>query len=163
MYFYPPPNRINAWKMIQWTFFFIFRGKKNRGRTVVIAGIIVSIRNLRCFIFPNTLTHFYKFWSTQARVSYCNLCINFNSRYLFLIVSFILKTYCISAKSFRGNYSFFNSTLCTVTFGDRTYRCRNYSRAKLFKGGNYSRKYGNHVLSIGLTRLNNHILFSLYD
>ena len=37
----------------------------------------------------------------------------------------------ISANSFRGHYSFLNLALCTVTFGDSTYRC-----------GNYSRKYG---------------------
>ena len=29
---------------------------------------------------------------------------------------------------FRRNYSFLNSTLCTMTFGHRTYRCGNYSR-----------------------------------
>ena len=61
----------------------------------------------------------------------------------------VQKTYRISANSFRGNYSFLNSTLCTVTFSNSTYRCGNYSREetiqgrKLFKGGNYSRKYGN--------------------
>ena len=38
------------------------------------------------------------------------------------------SNYRISANSFRGNYSFLNLTLCTVTFGDSTYRCRNYSR-----------------------------------
>ena len=30
--------------------------------------------------------------------------------------------YHISANSFRGNYSFLNLTLCTVTFGNSTYR-----------------------------------------
>ena len=40
----------------------------------------------------------------------------------------------ISANSFRGNYSFLNLTLCTVTLGQQV--------RKLFKGGNYSRKYG---------------------
>ena len=38
--------------------------------------------------------------------------------------------YRISANSFRGNYSFLNLTLCTVTFGYSTYRCGNYSRAE---------------------------------
>ena len=36
--------------------------------------------------------------------------------------------YRISANSFRGNYSFLNLTLCTVTFDHSTYRCENYSR-----------------------------------
>ena len=50
-------------------------------------------------------------------------------------ISVSKKTYRISANSFRGNYSFLNLALCTVTFG--------YSTVwKLFKGGNYSRKYG---------------------
>ena len=68
--------------------------------------------------------------------------------------------YRISANSFRGNYSLLDLTLCTVTFDHSNHRCGNYSRAetikylevitaetiqgrKLFKGGNYSRKYGN--------------------
>ena len=38
------------------------------------------------------------------------------------------SAYRISANSFRGNYSFLNLTLCTVTFGVSTYRCGNYSR-----------------------------------
>ena len=42
--------------------------------------------------------------------------------------------YCISANSFRGNYSFLNLTLCTVTFGDSTYRCGNYSREETIQG-----------------------------
>ena len=49
--------------------------------------------------------------------------------------------YRIFANSFRGKYSFLNLTLCTVLKGHGTYRCGNYSRGKLFKGGNYSRKY----------------------
>ena len=36
--------------------------------------------------------------------------------------------YRISANSFRGNYSFLNLSLCTVTFAYSTYRCGNYSR-----------------------------------
>ena len=47
------------------------------------------------------------------------------------------KIYRISANSFRGNYSFLNLTLCTVHTGAETIQGR-----KLFKGGNYSRKYG---------------------
>ena len=42
--------------------------------------------------------------------------------------------YHISANSFRGNYSFFNLTLCTVTFGRGTYRCGNYSREETIQG-----------------------------
>ena len=42
--------------------------------------------------------------------------------------------YRISANSFRENYSFLNLTLCTVTFGDSTYRCGNYSRGETIRG-----------------------------
>ena len=42
--------------------------------------------------------------------------------------------YRISSYSFRGNYSFLNSTLCTVTFGCSTYRCGNYSREETIQG-----------------------------
>ena len=45
--------------------------------------------------------------------------------------------YRIFVNSFRGNYSFLNLALCTVTKGHRYIKVR-----KLFKGGNYSRKYG---------------------
>ncbi len=44
------------------------------------------------------------------------------------------KKYRISANSFRGNYSFLNLTLCTVTFGHSTYRCGNYSREETIQG-----------------------------
>merc|ERR1712086_418114 len=56
---------------------------------------------------------------------------------------FIIKTiipipsqygYRISAYSFRGNYSFLNLTLCTVTFDHSTYRCGNYSREETIQG-----------------------------
>ena len=52
----------------------------------------------------------------------------------------LLETYRISANSFRGNYSFLNLTLRTkvaVHTGGETIQGR-----KLFKGGNYTRKYG---------------------
>ena len=42
--------------------------------------------------------------------------------------------YRISANSFRGNYSFLDLTLCTVTFDLSTYRCGNYSRAETIRG-----------------------------
>ena len=45
--------------------------------------------------------------------------------------------YRISANSFRGNYSFLNLTLCTCDLWTQYIQVR-----KLFKGGNYSRKYG---------------------
>ena len=35
---------------------------------------------------------------------------------------------------FRGNYSFLNLTLCTVTFAHSTYRCGNYSREEIKQG-----------------------------
>ena len=43
-------------------------------------------------------------------------------------------TYRISSYSFRGNYSFLNLTLCTVTFGNSTYRCGYYSREETIQG-----------------------------
>ena len=43
-------------------------------------------------------------------------------------------TYRISANSFRGNYSFLNLCLCTVTFDHSTYRCGNYSREETIQG-----------------------------
>ena len=42
--------------------------------------------------------------------------------------------YRIFTNSFRGNYSFLNLTLCTVTFAHSTYRCGNYSRAETIRG-----------------------------
>ena len=42
--------------------------------------------------------------------------------------------YRISPYSFRGNYSFLNLTLCTVTFGNSTYRCGSYSREETIQG-----------------------------
>ena len=42
--------------------------------------------------------------------------------------------YRISANIFRGNYSFLNSTLCSVTFGHSKYRCGNYSRVETIRG-----------------------------
>ena len=45
-----------------------------------------------------------------------------------------LVTYRISANSFRGNYSFLNLTLFTVTFDHSTYRCGNYSREETIQG-----------------------------
>ena len=43
-------------------------------------------------------------------------------------------TYRISANSFRGNYTFLKLTLCTVTFGDSTQKCGNYSREESIQG-----------------------------
>ena len=42
--------------------------------------------------------------------------------------------YHISANSFRGNYPFLNLTLCTVTFGNSTFMCGNYSREETIQG-----------------------------
>ena len=42
--------------------------------------------------------------------------------------------YHISANSFRGNYSFLNLTLCSMTFDHSTYRCGNYSREEIIQG-----------------------------
>ena len=50
-----------------------------------------------------------------------------------IYISGLIK-YRISANSFRGNYSFFNLTLCTVTFDHSTYRCGNYSREETIQG-----------------------------
>ena len=45
-----------------------------------------------------------------------------------------LLEYRIFANSFRGNYSFLNLTLCTVTFVHSTYSCGNYSREQTIQG-----------------------------
>ena len=42
--------------------------------------------------------------------------------------------YRISSYGFRGNNSFLNLTLCTVTFGNSTYRCGNSSREETLQG-----------------------------
>ena len=47
---------------------------------------------------------------------------------------FWTNIYRISANSFRGNYSFLNLALCTVTFVHSIYRCRNYSREEIIQG-----------------------------
>ena len=55
----------------------------------------------------------------------------------FLHISVRIK-YRISANSFRGIYSFFNLALCTVTVHKSA---ETIQGRKLFKGGNYLRKY----------------------
>ena len=52
-------------------------------------------------------------------------------------------TYRISANSFRGNYSFLNLALCTVLWPLVTVHksVETIQGRKLFKSGNYSRKY----------------------
>ena len=54
----------------------------------------------------------------------------------------IKSRYRISANSFRGNYSFLNLTLCTVTKVTVHTGAETIQGRKLFKGGNYWRKYG---------------------
>ena len=56
------------------------------------------------------------------------------SRVALIIAHQLLLIYRISANSFRGNYSFLNLTLCTVTFGCSTYRCGNYLREETIQG-----------------------------
>ena len=51
----------------------------------------------------------------------------------------LVSTYRISANSFRGNYSFLNLALFTVTFDQKV------SKKNSFRG-NYSRKYGKCML-----------------
>ena len=51
------------------------------------------------------------------------------------LVAYLAKgIYPISSFSFRGNYSFLNLSLCTVTFDHSTYRCGNYSREEIIQG-----------------------------
>ena len=45
-----------------------------------------------------------------------------------------MDIHCISTNIFRGNYSFLNLTLCTVTFVHSTYKCGNYSREETIQG-----------------------------
>ena len=66
--------------------------------------------------------------------------------------------YRISANSFRGNYSFLKLSLFTVTFDLYFINLNSCQGRKLFKGGNYSRKYGmynlfftNFYLCVGLS------------
>ena len=63
-------------------------------------------------------------------------------------------SYRISANSFRGNYSFLNLALFTVTFD--LVAAEPIQGRKLFKGGNYSRKYGTFIRNASL------FLFSVY-
>ena len=51
-----------------------------------------------------------------------------------VLVRLVKCIYHISSYSFRGNYSFLNLTLCTVTLGNSTYRCGNYSREETIQG-----------------------------
>ena len=48
--------------------------------------------------------------------------------------SLSIVNYRISSYSFRGNYSFLNLTLCTVTFDYSTYRGGNYTKAETIRG-----------------------------
>ena len=59
---------------------------------------------------------------------------NFTEMYHLLWTTNRNLEYCISANSFRGNYSFLKLTLCTVTFDHSTYRCENYSREETIQG-----------------------------
>ena len=59
---------------------------------------------------------------------------NFTEMYHLLWTTNRNLEYCISANSFRGNYSFLKLTLCTVTFDHSTYRCGNYSREETIQG-----------------------------
>ena len=88
-----------------------------------------------------------KFFWVQKRIvfSYKKHSRSFNFHYInFLRLHFV--EYCISSYSFRGNYSFLSfeiqrshyiSPKVTVHKGAETIQGR-----KLFKGGNYMRKYG---------------------
>ena len=59
--------------------------------------------------------------------------------------------YRTSANSFRGNYSFLNLTLCTVTFHHSTYRCGNYSREETIRGNtvHMGGQFSNFAVQIG--------------
>ena len=65
----------------------------------------------------------------------CSLLPSLTVVYIFIRIGqekvvYVYCIYRISANSFRGNYSFLNLALCSVTFGHSTYRCENYSREK---------------------------------
>ena len=62
-------------------------------------------------------------------------------RNIWIKTNWIATYYRISANSFRGNYSFLNLALCTVTFTVHK-SAETIQGRKLFKGGNNSRKYG---------------------
>ena len=77
------------------------------------------------------LSH-YSLLLTKAKIISA-ICTNYSCNdTLFRKVS--QSMYRISSYSFRGNYSFLNLTLCTVTFGNSTYRCGNYSGEETIQG-----------------------------
>ena len=78
------------------------------------------------------MTYFYRDIRDPFQVSSCTYEEKVSNS-ITLFVCTILG-YRISAYSFRGNYSFLNLTLCTVTFGNSTYRCGNYSREETIQG-----------------------------
>ena len=78
---------------------------------IFIATKTQSLTSLLKAIYSGHITPFlfYLSWCSQSQLIHIG-----NSKYR------------ISANSFRGNYSLLNLTLCTMTFGYSTYRCRNY-------------------------------------
>ena len=65
----------------------------------------------------------------------------FYSRMTSLVQLSLADDYRISSYCFRGNYSSLNLSLCTVTFGDSTYRCGDYSRAETIRGNMVPKKH----------------------
>ena len=82
-------------------------------------------------LFVWSLAVFHIYMEAYVVISKCKMSID---KSLLTYLSNIKWRYRISANSFRGNYSFLNLTLCTVTFGHSTYRCGNYSRAETIRG-----------------------------
>ena len=76
----------------------------------------LSLRSPRDYPAKNNITHTFR--SCELGIIFTDDC----------------SSYRISANSFRGNYSFLNLTLFTVTFGNSTHRCGNYSREETIQG-----------------------------
>ena len=78
------------------------------------------------------LRHFFDMG--ELKILFLPLPSTVSNQNMLLNNSFPVHNYRISANGFRGNYSFLNLTLCTVTFDHSTYRCGNYSREETIQG-----------------------------
>ena len=90
-----------------------------------------SLNSFMQFIWYRYFPHFPSFSSGQDGIRFYSKVIVVDFSFSTVFPCFIYR---ISSYSFRGNYSFLNLTLCTVTLGHSTYRCGNYSREETIQG-----------------------------
>ena len=85
--------------------------------------------------------------SSSWCVYVCQMTIVFTYHWQFFsrahVYLHLFPGYRISVNSFRGNYSFLNLTLCTLTKGHSTYRCKNYSREETIRGNTVCAHFNN--------------------